>query len=145
MGIPTKGEIFHMKSKIERITSLTAAIILLQTLYFKFTAAPESVNIFAQLGLEPYGRIGLGLVELLVALMLLFKRTSLVGGILGLGIITGAILSHVMVLGIEVQNDGGTLFILAVTVFIMCLITVILQKEKWASFKKSGMSIASLF
>ena len=134
-----------MKNYIERGSSIFAAIILLQTLYFKFTGAPESVYIFEQLGAEPYGRIGLGVVELITATLLIFKRTSFVGGLLGLGIISGAILSHLLVLGIEVQNDGGTLFILALTVFILCLITVILQKDKWTEFKRSGMSFAKLF
>ncbi len=134
-----------MKKYIERITSLIAAVILLQTLYFKFTGAPESVYIFSQLGLEPYGRVGLGIVELITAVLLIVKRTSFVGALLGLGIITGAIFSHLFVLGIVVQNDGGLLFALAVIVFIMCLITAILQKEKWTTFRESGMSVGTLF
>lgn len=135
----------QMKYYIQRISSVAAAIIFLQTLYFKFTGAPESVFIFSELGIEPYGRIGLGVIELIAALLLIFQRSSFVGGIMGLGIITGAILSHLFILGIVVLDDGGTLFVLAVTVFILCLITVILQKEKWAAFKQSGMSFASLF
>ena len=90
--------------KFERISSIIAALILLQTLYFKFTAAPESVFIFTELGLEPYGRIGTGILELIIALLLVIKRTSLTGAILGLGVITGAIFSHIFVLGIEVQD-----------------------------------------
>ncbi len=134
-----------MKKYIERVTSFIAAVILLQTLYYKFTAAPESVHIFSQLGLEPYGRVGLGVLELLTAVLLLFRRTSFVGAVLGLGIITGAILSHLLVLGIVVEDDGGALFSLAVVVFFMCLITLIFQKEKWTSFRESGMSLAYLF
>ena len=130
---------------IERITSFLAAAILLQTLYFKFTGAPESVYIFSQLGLEPYGRVGLGIIELIVALLLIIRRTSFVGALIGLGIMTGAIASHLFVLGIVVQNDGGILFALAIAVFIMCMITVILQKEKWVTFKTSGMSVETLF
>lgn len=134
-----------MKKYIERISSLIAAIILLQTLYFKFTGAPGSVYIFSELGMEPYGRVGLGIVELITAVLLIVKRTSFVGALLGLGIMIGAIVSHLFVLGIEVQNDGGTLFALAVIVFIMCLITAILQKDKWKTFQTSGMSFETLF
>ena len=125
-----------MKKYIERVTSFIAAIILLQTLYYKFTAAPESVHIFSQLGLEPYGRVGLGVLELFTAVLLLFRRTSFVGAVLGLGIITGAILSHLLVLGVVVEDDGGALFSLAVVVFFMCLITAILQNEKCTSFRE---------
>jgi hypothetical protein len=119
-----------MKYYIERISSILAAMILLQTLYFKFTGAPESVYIFDTLGVEPYGRIGTGVLELLISVLLLFRKSSLLGAVFGMTVISGAILSHVFILGIEVQNDGGSLFILALIVFILCLITIILQKDK---------------
>jgi len=128
-----------MKYYIERISSILAAIILLQTLYFKFTGAPESVYIFTELGIEPFGRIGTGVLELIVSILLILKRTSLIGAIIGLGVISGAILSHVFFLGIEVQNDGGLLFGMAILVFILLLISLILQKDKLLSilnFKK---------
>ncbi len=120
--------------KIERISSIIAALILLQTLYFKFTGAAESVYIFDQLGIEPYGRIGTGILELIIAALLLVKRSSLVGGILGVGVITGALFSHIFVLGIEVQDDGGLLFGLALLVFVLCFITIWTQKEKLWNF-----------
>lgn len=126
-----------MKYYIERISSVAAAVILLQTLFFKFTGAPESVYIFNELGIEPYGRIGTGILELIAAGLLLFKRTSLFGGILGLGIISGAILSHLFVLGIEVENDGGLLFGLAILVFILLTINLTLQKEKFVDLIRS--------
>lgn len=126
-----------MKYYIERISAILAAIILLQTLYFKFTAAPESVYIFNELGLEPYGRIGTGVLELIISILLIFKKTSLFGSILGLGVISGAILSHLFVLGIEVQNDGGLLFGLAILVFILLLISLTLQKDKFFALLKS--------
>ena len=129
-----------MKHYIERISSVIAALILLQTLFFKFTAAPESVYIFSELGMEPYGRIGTGILELIVAGLLLVKRTSLTGGILGLGIISGAILSHLFVLGIEVQDDGGLLFGMAVLVFILLAINLILQKQKLVDLIRSVRS-----
>ena len=126
-----------MKYYIERISSILAAIILLQTLYFKFSGAPESVYIFSQLGVEPYGRIGTGVLELIVSVLLILKRTSLIGSIIGLGVISGAILSHFFVLGIEVQNDGGVLFGMAILVFVLLLITLILQKDKLLAMVKS--------
>lgn len=96
---------------------LVVAGILLQTLYFKFSAAPESVWIFSQLGAEPWGRIASGVVELAAAALLLLPRTIGLGAAASLGIISGAIASHLFVLGIEVQGDGGLLFGLAVVVF----------------------------
>ncbi len=119
-----------MKYYLERITSILAAILFLQTLFFKFTAASESVYIFSELGLEPFGRIGAGLAELFAAILLFFRKTSLLGAILGLVIISGAIASHIFFIRIEVLGDGGLLFGLAIVVFVLCLITVFIQKEK---------------
>ena len=113
---------------VERIASLTAAIILLQTLYFKFTAAPESVYIFTQLGVEPFGRIGSGVAELMAGALLIFRHSAVYGALLGLGIISGAILSHLFILGIDIQNDGGYLFFLAVVVFVACAISLYVQR-----------------
>ena len=93
------------------------ALILFQTLFFKFTAAEESVYIFTTLGMEPWGRIGSGIAELIACALLLHPRTAPLGAILALGVISGAILSHLTKLGIEVKGDGGVLFILAVVVF----------------------------
>jgi len=100
------------------------AAIFLQTLFFKFTAAPESVYIFETLGMEPYGRIGSGIAELIASILLLIPNTTKWGAALGLGVIGGAIMSHLTKLGIVVQDDGGTLFIMAVVVFICCAILV---------------------
>ena len=133
-----------MNKYYERVSSIIAAIVFLQTLYFKFSAAPESIYIFSKMGMEPYGRIGLGILELITAILLLFRKTSLVGALVGLGVITGAILSHLFVLGIEVQGDGGRLFALALLVLAMCAITIILQRNKLSDFVKSGWSPAKL-
>src|SRR5512138_1632562 len=97
---------------------LLAAGILLQTLFFKFTAAEESVYIFTTLGMEPWGRIGSGIAELIAATLLVVPALAPAGAVLAMGIMAGAIASHLTVLGIEVKGDGGLLFGLAITVFI---------------------------
>lgn len=111
---------------------LTTAIILLQTLYFKFTGAPESVYIFSTLGLEPEGRIGTGVAELIAAVMILMPATVVYGAGLSLGIISGAIFSHLTRLGIALPlvDDHGELFGLAVLVFLASLVTLLLHREE---------------
>lgn len=111
------------------IVKLIAVVILVQTLYFKFTAAEESVYIFSTLGIEPFGRIGSGIAELIAAILILIPRTTLIGAIMASGVIMGAIFSHLFVLGIEVKNDGGTLFILAIITLICCMF-LIFQNRK---------------
>jgi uncharacterized membrane protein YphA (DoxX/SURF4 family) len=112
------------------ICRIVAAIILLQTLFFKFTAAPESVYIFTKVGAEPWGRIGSGVVELIAAVLLLTPRFVWAGAILALGVMAGAIVSHLTLLGIEVQGDKGLLFALAVTVFVDCAVTLYLHRRQ---------------
>ena len=117
-------------------TSLTAswvlqiivAVILLQTLFFKFTAAAESVYVFSTLGAEPWGRIGSGVVELIAAILLLVPTTITIGAALALFVIVGAIVSHLTILGIEVQGDGGLLFVLALAVFVASTAILIIRR-----------------
>ena len=97
---------------------LIAAAIMMQTLYFKFTASPESVYIFTSIGMEPWGRIGIGLMELIAAVLILFPRTTVLGAILATGLMCGAIYSHLSKLGIVVLNDGGQLFVYAIVVLV---------------------------
>src|SRR5437773_3285815 len=106
---------------------LIVAVILVQTLFFKFSAAKESVYIFSTLGMEPWGRIGSGIVELIAAILLLIPGTVTVGALLSLGVISGAILSHLTRLGIALPavGDHGELFALAVVVFV-CSFAVLL-------------------
>lgn len=110
---------------------LVAAIILLQTLYFKFLAQPESVYIFSTLGVEPWGRIGSGIVELIASVLILIPRTSWIGAGIGLGVMAGAILSHLTILGIDVLGDGGYLFFLAVVVALSCSAILWLTRDEW--------------
>ena len=112
------------------IIKLIAVVILVQTLYFKFTGAEESVYIFSTLGVEPYGRIGSGIVELIASILILIPRTTLLGALMALGTMVGAIFSHLFVLGIVVKNDGGELFILAIITLLCCLILVYQNRNK---------------
>lgn len=121
-------------SKTNRIISwlcrVTAAVILLQTLFFKFTGAPESVYIFTKVGMEPWGRYGSGIVELIAAILLLSRCHCWLGALLALGVMGGAIMSHLTKLGIVVQDDGGLLFALAITVFVASGVTAFLHRNQ---------------
>ena len=112
------------------ICRVAAAVILLQTLFFKFTAAPESVYIVTKVGLEPWGRIGSGAVELIAAIFILIPRTTWLGAGLALGVMIGAILSHLTVLGLVVMDDGGLLFGLALAVAACSLVLLFLQRRQ---------------
>ena len=121
-------------TKPQRIVSwlcrVTAAIILLQTLFFKFTGAPESVYIFTKVGMEPWGRYGSGVVELIAAILLLSRCHCWLGALLALGVMGGAIMSHLTTLGIVVQDDGGLLFTLALVVSVTCAVTLFLHRSQ---------------
>jgi putative oxidoreductase len=113
------------------VCRIIVAIILFQTLFFKFTGAEESKYIFSTLmgENEAVGRIGSGIVELIAVVLLLIPKTAWLGAVLALGTITGAIFSHLTKLGIVVKDDGGTLFILAVIVFILSALTLWIHKK----------------
>lgn len=111
------------------ILRLIPAVLMLQTLVFKFSAAPESVYIFTKLDMEPWGRIGIGCMELIASVLLLIPRTTPIGALMAAGISAGALFFHLTKLGIEVQNDGGVLFILACIVFLTSGILLILYRK----------------
>ena len=114
------------------ILRFAAAIILLQTLAYKFTAHPDSVHIFTTLGLEPYGRIGIGVLELIAGALLISGRFAYLGALLAIGLMSGAIFSHLTTLGIVVNGDGGSLFALAVITFLCSSGVLFLQKGELA-------------
>ncbi len=109
-----------------------AAVILLQTLFFKFTGAKESVYIFTTLGMEPWGRIGSGVVELIASILLLLPSTIVFGAILSLGVISGAIFFHLTKLGITLPlvDDHGELFALAIVVFVCSLAVLVMHRQE---------------
>jgi putative oxidoreductase len=108
------------------------AVILLQTLFFKFTGAPESVYIFSKLGAEPWGRIASGVFELIAAALLLFPRTVVFGALMSLGVISGAIFSHLTVLGVALTEvgDRGELFTLALVVFVGSAVVLFIRRRE---------------
>jgi putative oxidoreductase len=109
---------------------LIAALIMAQTLYFKFTGASESVFIFTTIGMEPWGRIGVGVLELVASVLLLINATAWLGSGLALGLMLGAIGMHLTILGVEIEGDGGYLFILSVIVSVCSLYVLFKNKEK---------------
>lgn len=114
---------------LDWILRLTAAVILAQTLWFKFTAAPESVYIFEKVGLGAPGRIGSGVAELIAAVLLVIPRTAWLGAGLAIAVMGGAIMSHLTVLGIDVMGDHGELFGLAVTVAFCTAIVLLIHRR----------------
>jgi hypothetical protein len=123
------------QSIVSWILQLTVAVILLQTLFFKFTAAEESVYIFSTVGqyvpgAEPWGRVGSGVIELIAALLLVVPATVSVGALITMGVMASAIATHLTILGIEVKGDGGLLFGLALTAFVGSLVVLVIRRSQ---------------
>ncbi|MGB0366986.1 MAG: DoxX family protein [Flavobacteriaceae bacterium] len=119
-----------MNKNILFFLRLIVAVILLQTLYYKFGAHEDSVYIFTTLGLEPYGRIGIGVMELIASILILLKRTSWAGALLTVGLMAGAIFSHLTHLGIQVKGDGGQLFYMALGTWILSLVVLWSERKQ---------------
>ena len=124
---------FFMKLNIATIGTwvlrLLAAVIMIQTLYFKFSASEESVYIFSTVGMEPWGRIGSGVFELIASILILIPRTTAIGALLGIGLMSGALFFHLTKLGLVVKDDGGQLFIYALLVFLSCIALCIIYRN----------------
>jgi uncharacterized membrane protein YphA (DoxX/SURF4 family) len=127
---------FNIKTTGTWLLKLLAAVIMLQTLYFKFTGAEESVYIFSKLGMEPYGRIGIGVMELVASALILFPKTTAFGAALAIGLMVGALFFHITKLGIEVMNDGGQLFIYALLVLLASIGLLIIYRQQIYTFIK---------
>ena len=123
------------------VLRLLAAFILLQTLFFKFTAAEESVYIFTQIGMEPWGRIGIGIMELIAALLILYPKTTPYGALLAIGLMAGAIFFHLTKLGVVVKNDGGQLFVYALIVLVSSAILLVIFRQQLVTTAKSILKL----
>lgn len=119
------------------VCRVLAALIMLQTLYFKFSGAEESIYIFTKVGIEPWGRIVTGVAELIAAILILIPRSSVFGAIMAMAIMAGAIATHVFILGVVVMQDGGQLFIYALTVFICSAYLAWIQRQQLLQLLKS--------
>lgn len=122
------------------VVRIVVALILLQTLFFKFTAAPESVYIFETVGMEPWGRIGSGIAELVAGVLLLIpvNRFAALGAALSVGVISGAVFFHLTSLGIEVQGDGGQLFAMALVVLVGALFVLFVHRAALLEWFSKG-------
>jgi hypothetical protein len=120
----------RVQTAVSWVLQVTAAVILVQTLFFKFTGAEESVYIFTAVGAEPWGRIGSGVLELVAAVLLLVPSLAPYGAILSMGLMAGAIMSHLTLLGIEVKGDGGLLFFLALVTFTASALVVLIRRAQ---------------
>lgn len=116
------------------VVKVIAALIMLQTLFFKFSGASESVYIFTKVGIEPWGRIGTGIVELIASFLILIPRSAWLGALIAIGTMAGAIATHLTLLGIEVMGDSGQLFYMAVITLVCSLTVLITEREKALSF-----------
>lgn len=121
------------------LLKLLAAVLMLQTLFFKFTGAEESIYIFSTLGMEPWGRIGTGVMELIASILILIPRTTAFGALLAIGLMSGALFFHLTKLGIEVRGDGGQLFIYALLIFLASVVLLIIYRKQ--IFKLLGINL----
>lgn len=118
-----------MKKYLPVVLRVVIAVILIQTLRFKFTGHPDSIHIFSQVGMEPYGRIIVGIVELIAGVLILIPATVWLGAVLAIGVLSGAILMHLTILGIDVNGDGGLLFFTAVFTWLLSLIVLYSHRQ----------------
>ncbi|MCT8332077.1 DoxX family protein [Leptospira sp. 85282-16] len=120
----------NIQSILFHLARFVAAVIIAQTLFFKFSGSNESKFIFSTLGMEPWGRYGLAVLESFCVLFLLIPSFVWFGSLLSLNLMLGAILSHFVFLGIVVQDDGGLLFFLAIVVFLLSCYLFYVERKK---------------
>jgi len=119
-----------IKKYYSLLLRITVAIIYIQTLYFKFTAHPDSVYIFTKMGVEPFGRISLGVIELIISIGILIPKTKYAAIVMSIAIVLGALMSHIFILGIIVNGDNGLLFSLACLIFLLSILLFIYHYDE---------------
>lgn len=116
---------------IEMLLRIVTAIILIQTLHFKFTGHPEAIHVFSSIGMEPWGRYGIGIVELIAGILFFLPNLWKIASVITFGLMIGAIGVHLFTpLGIVVhydgKEDGGQLFVMAIIALLFSGILMIL-------------------
>ena len=110
-----------MKNYLSLVLRIIVAVILLQTLHFKFLAHPDSIYIFTKVGMDTWGRIGIGVLELIASILLFLQKKTWLGAGLSAGLMAGAVKIHLTMIGIEVKGYDGTLFYTAIATLILSL------------------------
>ena len=126
----------NLKKNLTLVFKIIISIILLQTLYFKFTGQIESKYIFSKLMAEPYGRFATGIIELFASIFLFIPTLQFLGLGMILGSMFGALTSHIFVLGLAikgnfegqtVQDDHGILFTLLLVILFSSFVIISLN------------------
>jgi len=110
------------------ILRFVAAYILITAAFMKFNGAEIDIKLFSHIGMEPHGRILIGILELAAAIFILIPQSTIYGAFLGLGVMTGAIIGHLTVIGL-----GG--IHMAIIVFVCCLILIYLRRNDSSIFR----------
>lgn len=128
-----------MKKNILFFSKLIAAIIMLETLFFKFSGAQESIHLFTEIvgEHEKYLRIGTGVIELIASILLFIPKTALLGALLTFATMSGAIITHLFIIGIVHNNDNGVLFMSAIVAFLASIVILYLSKTNKKVSKRS--------
>lgn len=124
----------NYKTYLKWAARLVAAYLMFQTLFYKFTGSEESIEIFTTVGMEPWGRYGVGVMELIASILLLITYISWMGALIAIGLMLGAIGMHLTLIGIEVRNDGGQLFLYAIIVALCSAYVLWQDREKAITF-----------
>lgn len=121
-----------MSKHISLILKITIAVIMIQSLFFKFSGAQESIDLFTKLAgkREAFFRIGIGILELITSIILFVPQKTWLGASLSLGIMSGAVLSHLTILGVAHHNDGGALFFCALLALVSSSILLYLHRKE---------------
>lgn len=115
---------------ISWVLRIITTYIIFQIVYFKLSGDPQCIFVFEKMEIEPHGRFITGLIELVVGIFLLVPNTKLLGILGAFGAASCCLTAHFTVLGIEINNDGGQLFSMTASVFVLSIILSIIHKDE---------------